>query len=153
MRTRLIRCRHSRAATLLSEFNDTALDTLLALTGPGSQSPQVVVEIRRFGGAMSRPAAHRSAFCHRNAPYHLFVVGVLVPPIAEHVAPHAAAVIDAMAPWAIGQLPNFDPGSSPQRLARCYDEDTLAWLSALADRHDPAGVLRVGQVVRIPAPA
>lgn len=140
-------------ATLLSEVNDIALENLLALAGPGSQSPQVVVEVRRLGGAMARPATHRSAFCHRGAGYHLFVVGVLAPPIAEHVAPHAASIIDAVAPWAIGQLPNFDAGSTPDRIAGCYDDDTRAWLSALADRHDPEGVLRVGQVVRIAAPA
>lgn len=140
-------------ATLLGEFNDTALNSLLSLAGPGSHSPQVVVEVRRFGGAMSRPAAHRSAFCHRDAAYHLFTVGVLAPPVAEQVAPHAAAIVAALEPWTIGELPNFDPGTGPGRLARCYDEDTLAWLSALADRHDPAGVLRVGQVVRVAIPA
>ncbi|PXW35417.1 UNVERIFIED_CONTAM: FAD/FMN-containing dehydrogenase [Williamsia faeni] len=140
------------SATLLSEFNDTVLDTLLALAGPGSQSPQVVVEVRRFGGAMARPATHRSAFCHRDAGYHLFTVGVLAPPVAEHVAPHAASIMGAMAPWAIGELPNFNPGITPERISSCYDEDTLAWLSALAERHDPEGVLRAGQVVRITTP-
>ena len=35
-----------------------------------------------------------------------------------------------------------------ERIAQCYDEDTRHWLAALADQYDPAGVLRVGQVVR-----
>ncbi|MCZ4551959.1 FAD-binding oxidoreductase [Gordonia rubripertincta] len=140
-------------STLLGEFGDEAVEALIALAGPNAQSPQVVVEVRLLGGAMSRPAAQRSAFCHRGAAYNLTTIGVLAPPIAEHVAPHAAAIMDSVAPWSMGQLPNFSPGSDPARLARCYDEDTLAWLSALADQHDPAGVLRVGQVVRAISPA
>lgn len=139
--------------TLLGELGEEAVEALLALAGPGSQSPQIVVEVRLLGGAMSRPAAQRSAFCHRQAAYNLMTIGVLAPPIAEHVAPHAAAIVGAVAPWSVGQLPNFSPGSDPAWLARCYDEDTLAWLSALADQHDPAGVLRVGQVVRAISPA
>ncbi len=134
--------------TLLGELNDTVLNTLISLAGPGSRSPQVVVEVRVFGGAMARPAALRSAFSQRGAAYGLMVFGVLAPPMAEHVPPHAAAIMDAVAPWSMGELPNFAPGSDPARLTRCYDEDTLIWLSALADQHDPAGVLRVGQVVR-----
>lgn len=140
-------------STLLGELDDSILNALISLAGPGSQSPQVVVEVRRLGGAMSRPAAQRSAFSHRSAGYNLMVIGALVPPIAEHVPPHAGAIMDAVAPWSVGELPNFAPGSDAARLTRCYDEDTLVWLSALAEQHDPAGVLRVGQVVRVVAPA
>jgi hypothetical protein len=44
-------------------------------------------------------------------------------------------------------LPNFAPTSDPERIARCYDAETLHWLAALAEQHDPAGVLRSGHVV------
>ena len=33
-------------------------------------------------------------------------------------------------------------------MARVYTENTRTWLAALAERHDPKGVLRVGQTVR-----
>jgi hypothetical protein len=139
-------------STLLGELTDNAIDSLLALAGPGSQSPQVVVELRLLGGAMSRPAAQRSAFCHRGAALNLMVIGALVPPIAQHVPTHAAAILDAVAQWSLGELPNFAPGVDSARLARCYDDDTLVWLGALAEQHDPKGTLRVGQVVRsVPA--
>jgi len=36
----------------------------------------------------------------------------------------------------------------PEKIARTYDEDTAHWLSALANTHDPQGVLAVGQVMR-----
>ena len=85
-----------------------------------------------LGGALARPAKHRSAFCHRGAAFAVTTIGALVPPIAELVAPHAVAVMSALAPWSTGgQLPNFAAAAGPER-------------------YDPAGVLRVGQVARYP---
>ena len=126
------------------------MDALLALVGPGSGSPQVIVELRLLGGAMAREPRHRSAFCHRDAAFALTLIGLKVPEIAEMVVSHASAVVDAVAPWSTGgQLPNFAPSYDPARPSRVYSEDTLHWLAALADRYDPAGVLATGQVIRM----
>ncbi|GGF26062.1 FAD-binding oxidoreductase [Williamsia phyllosphaerae] len=137
--------------TLLAELTPEGVEALLSAAGPDAGSPQVIVELRLLGGAMSQPAPVHSAFCHRDAAFSLMVIGVLAPPIADVVPAHAAGVVGAMTPWSTGgELPNFSPASDPARIARCYDEDTTAWLAALADDHDPDGVLRVGQVVRTP---
>lgn len=134
---------------LLSELPVAAVDALLAGAGPGSGSPQVIVELRMLGGAFARPAAHRSAFCHRNAAYALTVIGAPMPDTATMVAEHAAAVAAAVAPWSTGgQMPNFAPSFDPARPSRVYNDDTRHWLAALADRYDPARVLATGQVVR-----
>ena len=134
---------------LLSELPVEAVDALLAVAGPGSGSPQVIVELRMLGGAFARPAAHRSAFCHRNAAYALTVIGAPMPDTAAMVAEHATAVAAAVAPWSTGgQMPNFAPSYDPARPSRVYNDDTRHWLAALADRYDPARVLATGQVVR-----
>ena len=134
---------------LLSELPVEAVDALLAVAGPGSGSPQVIVELRMLGGAFARPAAHRSAFCHRNAAYALTVIGAPMPDTAAMVAEHVAAVAAAVALWSTGgQMPNFAPSYDPARPARVYNDDTRHWLAALADRYDPARVLATGQVVR-----
>ena len=139
---------HEQSA-LLSSLTPEAVDALLAAAGPGSGSPQTIVELRLLGGALARPGEHASAFCHRDAAYALLVIGVLAPEIAALVPPHAQGVLAAMEPWSTGgRMPNFSATDDPAVLARCYDEDTRVWLGALAERHDPAGVLRVGQVVR-----
>ncbi|WP_026910926.1 FAD-binding oxidoreductase [Patulibacter minatonensis] len=136
-------------SSLLRELPAEAVDALLALAGPAVRSPQAVVELRLLGGALARPAAHTSAFCHRGAAFTLSVIGVLAPEIAAIVPGHAAEVVAALDPWSTGgRLPNFTATADPALLARCYDESTLAWLGTLAERHDPAGVLKVGQVVR-----
>lgn len=137
---------------VLREVTAETIDALLAVAGPESGSLQAIVELRQLGGALARPAAHRSAFCHRDAPFTLVTVGVLAPEVAAVVPGNAAQVVAALKPWSSGgAFPNFAPAADQARLARCYDEDTLFWLAAIADRYDPAGVLIAGQVARIPA--
>lgn len=139
----------SESHTLLRGLDAAAVDALLAVAGPGSESAQVLVELRMLGGAFAREPRHRSALCHRDAAFALTTIGALVPPVAEVVPQHAAAVLKAMAPWSTGgQLPNFAPTLDPQRAARVYSEDARHWLAALAERYDPSGVFRTGQVVR-----
>lgn len=135
--------------TLLHSLDADGVEALLAVAGAGSGSVQAIVELRMLGGAFAREPRHRSALCHRDAAFALTTIGALVPPVAGLVPQHAAAVLGAMAPWSTGgQLPNFAPSTDPGRTARAYAEDTRHWLAALADRYDPAGVFRTGQVVR-----
>ena len=128
---------------LLRELTAETVEAILAACGPRSQSPQTLVELRLLGGELAREPRHRSAFCHRNAAYALSVIGVLAPPVADAVAGHAAELVAAVAPWSTGgQMPNFAASNDPGRAARCYNDDALHWLMALAERHDPASVMR-----------
>jgi hypothetical protein len=141
-------------SALLAELPEAAVEALIAAAGPGSGSVQVIVELRLLGGALARPAAVASAFSHRDAAYSLMVIGVLAPQIAELVPADGDRIAAALAPWSTGGvLANFEPSADPAEIARRYDEDTLHLLGALAERHDPQGVLRVGQVVRGPVRA
>ena len=138
--------------TLLRELTSEVVDILLAAAGPGSASVQTIVEVRMLGGVFARQAEHSSAFCHRNAAYAVTTIGVLAELAAELVPAQASALGRALAPWSTGGLmPNFAPSADPARAARVYDEDTRHWLGSLADQFDPDGVLRTGQVVRLPS--
>ncbi|WP_328477378.1 FAD-binding protein [Actinoplanes sp. NBC_00393] len=135
------------ATDLLRELPAEAIDALLAVSGPDAGSPQVIVELRQLGGALAEPAAQPSALDHRDAAYSLITIGVLVPSVAGAVAPHSEQVRAALKPWATGgALPNLGAGTGAERLARSYDAPTLARLTEVARRFDPAGVLRAGQV-------
>ena len=83
------------AAAVLTDFPAEAADALLALTGPASGSPQVLVEVRQMGGAVARRGAHESAFCSRDAAYSLLLVGIAGTPGMEA---HGEAVLEAMRP-------------------------------------------------------
>jgi hypothetical protein len=129
---------------LLRELPAEAVDALLAVAGPGSGSAQVIVELRQLGGALTEGSP--SALCHREAAFTLITIGL---PGAET---HAAQVRAAVGRWATGgALPNMAAGTGAGRLARSYDPETLARLTAVAERFDPHHVLRAGQVpVRSP---
>ncbi|GID27816.1 FAD-binding oxidoreductase [Paractinoplanes brasiliensis] len=132
---------------LLTSFPAPAADALLAVAGPAARSPQVIVELRQLGGALAAPPEHPSALCHRDAAFSLNIIGVPVPPVAALITPHAAAIRAALSPWSTGgALPNMAAGTGADRIARSYDPATLERLMALAERYDPANVLRVGQV-------
>ncbi|OBI74543.1 FAD-binding oxidoreductase [Mycobacterium sp. E740] len=137
---------------LLNALPADVVDSLLTLAGPGVESLQTIVELRMLGGMFAREPRYASALCHRDAAYALTTIGLPVPELAEQVNAHAAAVVAAVQPWCTGgQLPNFAPSQDGDRAGRIYAENTLGRLTALADRYDPAGVFRVGQVVRRPS--
>ena len=131
------------AGQVLTDFPAEAASALLALTGPGTVSPQILVEVRQLGGAYARPGEHPSAFASRCAAYSLLVVGIAGIPGVED---HGAAVLDAMAPWVGGhRLPNFT--FTPEEYLDAYDEVTLARLRRARRTYDPDGVLMIGGVL------
>lgn len=135
---------------LLASLPAEAVDALLALAGPTTESLQTIVELRHLGGAFARQPWYPSALCHRDAAYALTTIGAPIPELAGQVTAHASAVVAALAPWSTnGQLPNFAPSDDPGRPARVYDADVLQRLASLAEHYDPAGVFRVGQVARV----
>jgi FAD/FMN-containing dehydrogenase len=131
------------AAAVLTDFPAEAVDDLLALTGPGSGSPQVLVEVRQMGGATGREGEHESAFCSRDAAWSLLVVGIAGTPGMES---HAEEILAAMAPWTGGhRLPNFT--FTPEEYVDAYDERTLARLRRTIRAYDPDGVMAIGRTL------
>jgi len=132
---------------LLASLPAEAIDRLLAVAGPESGSPQLLVELRQLGGAVAAGGARHGnavpgAFAGSDAAFSLFVVGVEAPPIAEAVRAHGDALSVAMAPWLTGfVLPNFAPGGDAARFRRVFPAETLARLRAISTTYDPAGVL------------
>jgi hypothetical protein len=134
---------------MLAELPAKAVDRLLELAGPGSGSVQLMVEIRRLGGALDRVPEVADAFSHRRAGYSFFAAGVPRPEIAEIIRPQARAMTAALEPWATGGImPNFAGDATAEERVRCYDEVTSGRLARIAESYDPAGTFRIGQVVR-----
>ena len=136
---------------LLGSLPPAAIETILRLAGPGSGSPQLVVEIRQLGGAIAAAGGSPSAFPSRDAAFSLFIVGLAVPPLLDAVRGHAAAMTAALEPWLTGGvMPNFAPGSSAAGYRRVYDQATLAAagvaLPNLRPGRGPVGGARPGRL-------
>jgi FAD/FMN-containing dehydrogenase len=135
------------ASCMLASFPAEAAATLLDAAGPGTGSPQLMVEIRQLGGAFAQEPEVPSAMCHRGVDFNLYSVGVAEPPQLGAIADHARGIHTAMAPWASNTtLPNFSAGHGQAGFAACYDPDTLARLTALAHHYDPHHLFRLGQI-------
>ncbi|MHA7177301.1 FAD-binding oxidoreductase [Arthrobacter sp. Sr24] len=134
-------------STLLTDFPVEAAETLLAAAGPESSSPQLMVEIRQFGGALAQAPTVASALCHREAAFGLHSVAVGAPPELPALGAHAEAMIQNMSPWAYGgTLPNFAAGNGAGAFAECYTPTVLEKLTTVARYFDPENVFRLGQV-------
>jgi FAD/FMN-containing dehydrogenase len=137
------------AAAVLTDFPAEAARSLLAMTGPGSGSPQVLVEVRQMGGAVARPGMHESAFSSRDAAYALLLVGIAGTPGTEA---HGEAVLEAMGPWTGGhRMPNFT--FAAEDYLDAYTAPTLARLRRAVRAYDPDGVIAIGRALDLPAPA
>jgi hypothetical protein len=133
----------TEAATVLAAFPAEAAAALLAVAGPGSGSPQVLVEVRQMGGAVARGGEHASAFCSRDTAFAVLVVGI---PGIPGVPEHAETVLRTLRPWAAGhRMPNFS--FEPDQLVQAYDEPTLARLRAAIAAYDPEGVMAIGHAL------
>jgi hypothetical protein len=140
------------SSTLLQHLSPETIDTLLQLTGPEAKCPQVIVELRHLGGAISRSQGGASAFSHRDAAYALTTIGLDIPPVAETTRRHASALLTAIAPWSDGScLPNFAATTDPTEVARKYDSATLTRLARLAAAYDPDQVIAAAEPIRIAA--
>ncbi|MHA7304358.1 FAD-binding oxidoreductase [Arthrobacter sp. TMN-49] len=137
----------AEGGALLREFSTAAAETLLAAAGPGSASPQMMVEIRQFGGAFAQDPPVPSALCHRSAAFGMNTIGVAAPPELPAVSAHSASLLQTMSPWAFaGTLPNFSAAAGHAGFAANYTYPVLERLTALAQHFDPAHVFRLGQV-------
>jgi hypothetical protein len=134
------------ASMLLTDFPDEAVTRFLDRVGSGTQSPQIMVEIRQLGGAYARTGQHPSAFGHRDAAFSVLTVGIAFDP---RVAPHAHDLVSALADWDTGGIwPNFAPPHDWATAQRAYDPATLAHLANVARRYDPDAVLAAGAFLR-----
>src|SRR3954447_9199901 len=84
---------------MLREFPAEALDKLVELVGPESDSTLAVVSLRALGGAWDREPAVPNAVATRGLPYSLS--GVAAGPLSEErqLKEAVAALLDGMQPW------------------------------------------------------
>jgi FAD/FMN-containing dehydrogenase len=134
---------------LLNDLGPDGAELLLDLAGPGTPTAQLMVVVRRIGGAAEHALRGESAFVTRDAEWSVFTVGVAIPEVAEAVTADARRIVDGLAPLTRdGALPNFVPGHGVEWARRAFPAEVAERLVALSERYDPAGVLLAARAVR-----
>ena len=129
------------ANALLGDLPIAGLDDLVAVAGPGSGSPLVMVELRLLGGALERPSPGAGARATLPGAFSMFAVGV--PEDAASgatVKGYLDSVEGAVQPYRCGHYPSFV--ETPADASTLFDAETWARLQTVKAEYDPADLFR-----------
>jgi FAD/FMN-containing dehydrogenase len=126
---------------LLGGLDHDAATVLAKHGGPLAEAP-LLVELRAWGGALSRPPAVPNSVTGRDAAFSLLAI--------SDASPEGRAqrddLLDAMRPWATGtSYLNFNgvDDAGVEAVRRTYGPATFARLRRLKALYDPANLFRV----------
>ena len=128
-------------STMLAELPESAIETFLALTGPGSGSTLLAAELRQLGGALGRPAEGAGALPMLNGRFVLFGVAIAATPeLGARGQADAHALVDAMKAYSSGSsYLNFAEHQVDARAS--YGEQAWQQLKGIRSAVDPEGRL------------
>ncbi|HYF25588.1 MAG TPA: FAD-binding protein [Baekduia sp.] len=133
---------------MLDDVDERAIDELVAVAGPGSGSPLLMVELRHLGGALARRREGAGALGRLDAGFLYFAGGI--PMDADVVA--AIEGQFGRVRGALGRLandrhyPNFQERARDSRLA--YDPGVHARLQGVKAAYDPGDLVLANHPVR-----
>jgi FAD/FMN-containing dehydrogenase len=132
---------------MLTELPEAALESFLALTGPGSGSALLAAEIRQLGGALGRPAGGAGALPMLEGRFLFFGVAIAATPeLAAQGHADARAVVSALEPYASPRYYlNFH--EEPVDVREAYTPEHWLRLKGIRAAVDPDGVLQANHPV------
>ena len=125
----------------LRDLTEDAVEAIVEVAGPQSNSRVNLIDIRHLQGAYSRPPAFPNAVGGRDAAFAFFALTV-VPPGQEidDYRDSGREFVDAVSPWLhrMGN-PSFQGPAdvSEAATARAYDSETYQKLQAAKAKYDP----------------
>ena len=131
---------------LVGNLSEDAIDNLVAITGPGSDSPLVSIELRHTGGALGRVEEGSGALGKLAGEYAMFAVGVAPVPEAEAAINERVAMVKSvLAPWDEGHYLNFVEETVDT--ATVYSPTTYERLQSVRRSYDAGGLFVANHAV------
>lgn len=129
------------ATSLLEELSPSAIDALLAVAGPGVDSPVMMIELRYIAGASERSPRAGGNANRDTAPFTLYAIGVAGDPEGRGVVQASLKrVVTTLAPFASDKVfLNFlgDGDWGPERTRAAYTADDYTRLQRIKAQVDP----------------
>ena len=108
-----------------------------------------MIQLRAFGGAISRVPADATAFAHRSAVVQVTIINALADPaVNDEVIAWNRALFADLAPKASGVYVNFLEDEGQDRVRDAYPAATYQRLARIKRRYDPYNVFRRNQNIR-----
>jgi hypothetical protein len=124
-----------------------AIDAMVAVAGPGSNSPLLSVEFRHLGGALAEGPAD-AAQGRISAKYGLFAVGMAATPeMGEAVSSHIRVIKDTLAPWG-AEFNYYNFVESHAGADEVLPSDSYRRLREVKAKYDPAEMIVSAHPVR-----
>ncbi|MCE0537962.1 FAD-binding oxidoreductase [Kineosporia rhizophila] len=136
--------------TMLTGFPPEAAQAFVETAGAGVDTPVLVAEIRRLGGALGREPEVANAIGHRDAPFTLWLGATGAPGDPAAMAGPLDALLDALAPWKHpGAVLNFlsPADADPAQIAQAYSPAVHERLLECKLKYDPLNRFRVNHVL------
>jgi hypothetical protein len=122
---------------LFRGFPSEAIDALLAVAGPGTDSPLLTLEVRHIGGAARRPAAGHGALAALDGDYMTFGGGIpMTPELGVAIQARIDALDRVLDPWS-SDTTYLNFVEHPSDSSSFYPPETYARLRAAKRTYDP----------------
>ncbi|HEY2600189.1 MAG TPA: FAD-binding oxidoreductase [Thermoleophilaceae bacterium] len=131
----------------LADAPSGAIDAMVAVGGPGSNSPLLSLELRHLGGALANGPAD-AAQGRIDAKFGMFAVGMAVTPeMAEAVGSHVRLVKDLFSPWG-AEFDYYNFAESQAQADEVLPSDSYRRLREIKAKYDPGEMIVSAHPVR-----
>ncbi|MHB1432997.1 MAG: FAD-binding oxidoreductase [Streptosporangiaceae bacterium] len=134
----------NETSAAINDLTPEAISGIMSVAGPGVRTPLLMTELRQLGGALSRAPEAPDAVGLRDAAYCLFLLGALIPPVADLVPGALAAAVAELAPFTTGRtfVNMHGRPSSAADQARPWAADTYHRIMRVKRTYDPDDLFR-----------
>jgi len=137
---------------IVDALDPTAIEALVEIAGPGTDSPLVIVELRQLGGALRERKPGAGVLGSLDGSFAFFAAGVpMGPEVAEAIEMRIDALKEALAPWSQGK-PYLNFAEKRVAIGDAVGAKSFARLEAVKAAIDPEGRFRSGHAL-VPAAA
>ncbi len=135
---------------MLDALDADAIDAIVAVAGPGTDSPMIVVELRQLGGTLLEHKPDAGALGALDGSFAFFTVGApMGPGLAEAIESRITALKDALAPWSRAK-PYLNLAETRVAIGDAIGADAFARLEQVKAAIDPNGLFRSGHAFEAP---
>jgi len=129
---------------MVDALDAAAIDAIVAVAGPGTDSPLVMVELRQLGGALRERKPGAGALGSLDGSFALFAMGVpMGPEVAEAIESRLEALKGALSPWSRGK-PYLNFAEKRAAIGDAVGAEAFARLERIKASVDPDGRFRSG---------
>lgn len=130
---------------LIRDLDETSVKAMLNAIGPASQSPNLMIQLRHYGGAIARNGNANSAN-GRQANYLLYLLGIPMGPVTpQMMSDHAEGVFAALSEQTLSRGPlNFlgECDVKGEHIEQLYTGEQFEKLVGVKKSVDPKNILR-----------